>query len=209
MCVDVYYLKQNTRGFDHQLTLTIPQYVLGTVSELSYDHYNEVSTRQTLLFVYFEFQSLPNWIFLAMHTPFNVVRLLMYPFQKKNRERFRMGIQSNHCHGRLPNATVNTPRHQAILQIELQFQLQKALFDTNIHEHNNNTHVIMLCLETLIKVYTYRLHKSHQAGVMESESYWTLLPMTRGIKQHFAWNEHILSHNELWYINGLTKYSFF
>ena len=40
--------------------------------------------------------------------------------------------------------------------------LQKALFDTNIHEHNNNIHVIMLCLETLIKVYTYRLHKSHQ-----------------------------------------------
>ena len=44
----------------------------------------------------------------------------------------------------------------------LQLQLQKALFDTNIHEHNNNIHVIMLCLETLIKVYTYRLHKSHQ-----------------------------------------------
>ena len=44
---------------------------------------------------------------------------------------------------------------------------------------------------------------------MESESYWTLLPMTRGIKQHFAWNEHILSHNELRYINGTTKYSMF
>ena len=47
-------------------------------------------------------------------------------------------------------------------QLQLQLQLQKALFDTNIHEHNNNIHVIMLCLETLIKVYTYRLHKSHQ-----------------------------------------------
>ena len=45
---------------------------------------------------------------------------------------------------------------------KLQLQLQKALFDTNIHEHNNNIHVIMLCLETLIKVYTYRLHKSHR-----------------------------------------------
>ena len=45
---------------------------------------------------------------------------------------------------------------------KLQLQLQKVIFDTNIHEHSNNIHVIMLCLETFIKVYTYRLHKSPQ-----------------------------------------------
>ena len=52
---------------------------------------------------------------------------------------------------------------QSRLWLQLQkLQLRKALFDTNMHEHNNNIHVIMLCLETLIKVYTYRFHTSHQ-----------------------------------------------
>ena len=46
--------------------------------------------------------------------------------------------------------------------LQLQLQLQNALFDKYIHKHNNNIHVIMLCLETLIKVYTYRMHKSQQ-----------------------------------------------
>ena len=46
----------------------------------------------------------------------------------------------------------------------------KSFIDTNIHEHNNNIHVIMLCLETLIKVYTYRLR------------YWPFVRLTTGLR---------------------------
>ena len=63
---------------------------------------------------------------------------------------------------RRQNGTFYCDIYVLLLMSFVMSQLQKALFDTNIHEHNNNIHVIMLCLETLIKVYTYRLHKSHQ-----------------------------------------------
>ena len=84
-------------------------------------------------------------------------------------------------------------------------QLQEALFHTNMHEHNNKIYNIMLCLETLIKLIAYCLHKNHQFSNDEIKALLNTTAYDQTNKTALSLNEHILSQTELQYINWPTK----
>ena len=84
-------------------------------------------------------------------------------------------------------------------------QLQEALFHTNMHEHNDEIHNIMLCLDTVITLYAYCLHKNHQFSNNEIKALLNTIAYDQTNKTALSWNEHILSQTELRYINWPTK----